>query len=75
MLDAVTLDQLRVFVAAAETGSFSGAARRLKRAQSAVSHAVMSLEAALEIRLFDRGGRTPVLTEAGRALEIGRAHV
>ena len=67
MLDAVTLDQLRVFVAAAETGSFSGAARRLKRAQSAVSHAVMSLEAALEIRLFDRGGRTPVLTEAGRA--------
>ena len=68
MLDAVTLDQLRVFVAAAETGSFSGAARRLKRAQSAISHAVMSLEAALGVQLFDRGGRTPVLTEAGRAL-------
>jgi len=68
MLDALTLDQLRVFLAAAETGSFSGAARRLKRAQSAISHAVMSLETALEVRLFDRSGRMPVLTEAGRAL-------
>jgi len=68
MLDALTLDQLRVFVAAAEMGSFSGAARRLKRAQSAISHAIMSLEATLEVSLFDRNGRTPVLTEAGRAL-------
>ena len=68
MLDALTLDQLRVFVAAVETGSFSGAARRLRRAQSAVSHAVMSLEATLDVQLFDRSGRMPVPTVAGRAL-------
>jgi len=36
-LDSLTLDQLRVFEAIAETGSFSAAARKLRRAQSAVS--------------------------------------
>ncbi len=40
-----TLDQLRQFVAAAEAGSFSAAARRIGRAQSAVSTAVGLLEA------------------------------
>ncbi|MCC7274892.1 MAG: LysR family transcriptional regulator [Alphaproteobacteria bacterium] len=68
MLDAMSLDQLRVFLAVCDAGSFSAAARRLRRAQSAVSHAVMTLEAALGLRLFDRGGRIPVLTAAGRTL-------
>src|SRR5262245_45034446 len=68
MLEPVTLDQLRVLMAIAETGSFSAAARRLNRAQSAVSHAVLGLETALGVGLFDRGGRTPALTEAGRVL-------
>ena len=36
MLDAVTLDQLRTFIAA-EQGSFSAAGRKLRRAQSVVS--------------------------------------
>src|SRR5215469_5649870 len=68
MLEPVTLDQLRVLMAIAETGSFSAAARQLKRAQSAVSHAVMALEQALRVELFDRSGRVPKLTEAGRIL-------
>ena len=65
MLDALTLDQLRVLAAIAETGSFTAAARRLKRAQSAISHAVATLEGELQLSLFDRSERKPRLTEAG----------
>jgi hypothetical protein len=36
MLDGVSLDQLRTFIAAADEDSFSAAGRRLKRAQSVV---------------------------------------
>jgi DNA-binding transcriptional LysR family regulator len=68
MLEPVTLDQLRVLLAIAEAGSFSAAARRLGRAQSAVSHAILSLEAALGIDLFDRSARVPKLTEAAGIL-------
>lgn len=68
MLDGITLDQLRVLVAIADTGSFRAAARRLRRAQSAISHAVASLEAQLDVKLFSRDGYRPVLTPAGRTL-------
>ena len=68
MLDNVTLDQLRVLVAVAETGSFSGAGRRLGRVQSAISQAVQALEASLGVALFDRSRKTPQMTDAGRAL-------
>jgi DNA-binding transcriptional LysR family regulator len=65
---APTLDQLRVFAVVAETGSFSAAARRLHRAQSAVSYAIANLEELLGLALFERGHRRPILTEAGRAV-------
>jgi DNA-binding transcriptional LysR family regulator len=68
MLDGVTLDQFRTFIAAADEGSFSAAARRLGRAQSVVSQTLANMEGQLGIKLFDRSGRIPVLTEAGRAL-------
>lgn len=68
MIENLTLDQLRVLIAVAETGSFSGAARRLGRVQSAVSQAVQTLEATLGLPVFDRSGRTPVLNEAGSAI-------
>lgn len=64
----VSMDQLESFVAAAEQGSFSGAARLLRKAQSAVSTHVANLETDLGVALFDRAGRTPVLTEAGARL-------
>lgn len=63
-----TLDQLRVFLAVAETGSFSAASRTLNRAQSVVSYTIANLEAQLEVQLFERSGRQPKLTEAGRAM-------
>lgn len=68
MLEGITLDQLRVFIAAAEERSFSAAGRRLNRAQSVISQSVANLEAQLEVTLFQREGRYPVLTEAGKML-------
>jgi len=68
MLDGVSLDQLRTFIAAADEGSFSAAGRRLRRAQSVVSQTLANLEGQLGVRLFDRSGHLPVLTEQGRAL-------
>ena len=68
MLDALTLDQIRMFVTVAEAGSFRSGASRLLRAQSAVSHAIANLENQLGVALFDRSGHRPVLTVAGLAL-------
>jgi len=68
MLDALSLDQLRTFVAAAEEGSFSAAGRKLRRAQSLVSQTVANLEGQLDVRLFDRSKNKPQLTDAGNAL-------
>lgn len=67
-LEGITLDQLRIFLTIAEQRSFSAAAKRLARAQSAVSYAIGNLEAQLGVPLFDRTGHRPALTEAGRAL-------
>ncbi len=66
--DALTLDQLRLFLAVVDAGSFSAAARSLRRAQSAVSYGVGNLEKQLDVQLFDRTTRTPSLTPAGREL-------
>jgi len=68
MLDAVSLDQLRTFIAAAEEGSFSAAGRKLRRSQSLVSQTVANLEGQLSVPLFDRANKYPRLTEAGQAL-------
>jgi len=65
MLDGLSFDQLRSFIAAAEAGSFSGAGRRLHRAQSVISQTIANLEGQVGVALFDRAGRYPVLTEAG----------
>lgn len=65
MLDGVSLDQLRTFVAAVDEGSFSAAARKLNRVQSAVSGWVSSLEVQIGVVLFDRSGRFPKLTPEG----------
>ena len=64
-----TLDQLRIFLAIAEEGSFNRAAKKLGRALSVVSYGVTALEGQLGVKLFEReGSRRPELTEAGRAL-------
>lgn len=64
-----TIDQLRIFLAVAEQGSFNQAARKLGRALSVVSYGIATLENQLGIKLFEReGSRRPMLTEPGRAL-------
>jgi DNA-binding transcriptional LysR family regulator len=68
MLDGVSLDQIRTFIAAADEGSFSAAGRCLHRAQSVVSQTLANLEGQLGVKLFDRRGHLPVLTDQGRAL-------
>src|SRR2546427_12855641 len=68
MLDGVSLDHLRTFIAAADAGSFSAGARQLRRAQSVVSQTLANLEAQLGVKLFDRSSRSPVLTKQGVAL-------
>ncbi|AKU20901.1 LysR family transcriptional regulator [Massilia sp. NR 4-1] len=68
MLDGMSMDQLRTFIAAADEGSFSAAGRKLRRAQSVVSQTLANLEAQVGFALFERSGRYPKLTEPGYAL-------
>ena len=65
MLEGVSLDQLRTFIAAVDEGSFSAAARKLNRVQSAVSSWISGLEDQFGVVLFDRSGRFPKLTPEG----------
>lgn len=68
------IDEIRSFVAVAETGSFSAAARSLKRAQSVVSMHIAGFEAELGYKLFDRTPK-PVLSAQGRELLVGAKRV
>src|SRR5450432_1365415 len=65
MLDRLSLDQLRAFIAAVDEGSFSAGARKLHSTESAVSELVSNLEAQLGVVLFDRSERYPKLIPAG----------
>ncbi|QMI06453.1 LysR family transcriptional regulator [Citrobacter sp. RHB25-C09] len=59
-------EALTAFVETVSCGSFSAAARRLRKSQSTISTAIAHLEADLGIQLFDRTSRQPVLTEEGK---------
>ncbi len=63
-----SFEQLNIFIAVCETGSFSAAARKLKRAQSGISQSIANLELDIDKTLFDRAGNTPKLTSDGEAL-------
>ena len=60
--------KLLAFATLARVGSFTQAAKEMSLTQSAVSHAIKSLERDLSCRLFDRMGRTVTITPAGRQL-------
>lgn len=62
------LAQLRTFFTLVQAGTFSEAARRLHRTQSAVSHALRKLEAQAGVLLVDRSVRELRLTGEGRRL-------
>src|SRR6185369_17785408 len=70
MSDSLTLDQIQIFLTVVDTGSFSQAAKKLNRAQSAVTYGIQKLEAQFDLPLFDRSVYRPALTEAGRALLV-----
>lgn len=63
-----TLEQLRSFVAVAETEHISQAATALYLTQAAVTQQVRHFERALGLQLFERDGRRIRLTDAGRSL-------
>lgn len=58
-------EALTAFVEAVACGSFSAAARRLRKSQSTISTAISNLEADLGVALFDRATRHPTLTPQG----------
>ena len=60
--------QLRTFQAVAQMLSFNRAAERLHYAQSSISAQIQALEEELDVKLFDRLGRSILLTEAGERL-------
>ncbi|MCD6078960.1 MAG: LysR family transcriptional regulator [Ramlibacter sp.] len=59
---------LKTFVTVAAEGSFAAAASRVALTQAAVGQQMRALEAELRRPLFERQGKSVVLTEAGRAL-------
>jgi DNA-binding transcriptional LysR family regulator len=62
------LSRLRVFIAVAESGSFTAAAERLAMTKSAVSQAVAALERELGVQLLQRSTRRLSITQAGETL-------
>ncbi|OAN17807.1 hypothetical protein A3K86_02490 [Photobacterium jeanii] len=60
-----SIEQVKVFVASAELGSFSAAARSVGKSHSSISMAITSLEDELGVELFDRSTKMPTLTEDG----------
>ncbi len=64
----MTLNQLRAFLCAARTGSFTAAAEELAIAQASVSELIRRLEIELGLPLFGRGARRLMLTSAGEEL-------
>ena len=69
------LEQLRVFAAVADEGSFTGAARRLYISHSTVSRTVTALEEELSVRLVERDNRFIALTKAGAVLHEEAEHL
>jgi DNA-binding transcriptional LysR family regulator len=64
----ITLRQLQIFVAIAQSGSTTAAAERIALSQSAISASVAELERTLNVRFFDRAGKRLMLNDHGRAM-------
>lgn len=64
----INQEQLLMFQAVIETGSFSAAARKLGKVPSAVSMSIANLEIDLDLTLFNRKGREPIPSDEARVL-------
>lgn len=67
-MTSYSLDQFQVFIAVVDCGGFAAAARKLGRAQSAITYAIRGIEEQTGLLLFDRSHYRPKLTDAGLAL-------
>lgn len=65
---AINLHHLRLFTAIVDHRGFTNAARALRLSQPAISKSLNELEKQLHVTLFDRSGKSVVLTDAGRTL-------
>jgi len=65
----MTLEDLRILVAACEAGNLSSLARELRRTQSSISQHIARLEAELGVKLLERHARGVIPTAAGKALK------
>jgi DNA-binding transcriptional LysR family regulator len=65
----MTLEDLRILVAACEAGNLSSVARELGRTQSSISQHIARLEAELGVKLLERHARGVTATAAGKALK------
>lgn len=65
---SINLHHLRLFAAVVDQGGFTKAAAALNLSQPAISKSLNELERQLHVKLLERGGRSPRLTEAGRLL-------
>lgn len=64
----LTLRQLQIFVAIAQSGSTTAAGEQIALSQSAISAAIAELERNLNVQLFDRVGKRLLLNDHGRAM-------
>jgi DNA-binding transcriptional LysR family regulator len=64
----ITLRQLQIFLAVAQSGSTTAAADLVALSQSAASAALNELENTLAVQLFDRVGKRLMLNDNGRLL-------
>lgn len=65
------LRQVQLFLAAADEGSITAAARKMNLTQPALSRQIKALEEELDVELFTRGAHSVTLTAAGRVLVEG----
>ena len=63
----MTFDQLQYFITIAKTGNMTRAAEQLNVVQPALSRAIKRLETELDVKLFDRTGKSVVLNANGTA--------
>ncbi len=64
----ITLRQLQIFIAIAQSGSTTAAGEVIALSQSAISASIAELEKALNVQLFDRVGKRLLFNDHGRAM-------
>ncbi|WP_413112334.1 LysR family transcriptional regulator [Thaumasiovibrio sp. DFM-14] len=64
----ISFEQVQAFVAVADTGSFSAAAKTLGKHRTTLGQVISNLEIEINMNLFDRSARYPTLTEQGKVL-------